>query len=347
MKRDYIFKEFSMTIFDKYQRVTESVKDSVLEENRKLSRQLAESKQSFELLKFVHFDKSINLETLNDIIVGCTGCLYSFMYYLGRIITNLEPNHPAYLQILNNKDKMFNHETFHIYDDFIPDHTVVVYPVSTSQMISQDNQIHNIILIYPSKFVTEEVLDFVQNFMIVNDVLINIVLMREKMYELIETDPLTTLLNRSSWNSNLEYIVNSGEPFFILFIDIDDFKTLNDTYGHQMGDEVLKVSSTWFKNTFRGDDKVFRLGGDEFAVTGRVITSSVAGLYNKLEALNTGFKKAIMDYLGIHLSISIGALITEKPEGIEEIYARVDGLLYEAKEKGRDQINIYSDLNCQ
>lgn len=333
-----------MTTFDKYQRVTENVKDNVLEENRRLTRQLAESRQSFELLKFVHFDKSINLETLNDIIVGCTGCLYSFMYYSDRIITNLEPDHPAYQLILKNKNRMLNHRTLQMYDDFIEDHTVVVYPVSTSQMISVNEQIHNIILIYPSKFVTDEVLEFVKNFMIVNDVLINIVLMREKMYELIETDPLTTLLNRSSWNSNLEYIVQKGAPFFILFIDIDDFKTLNDTYGHPKGDEVLKVGSAWLKNAFRGEDKVFRLGGDEFAVTGRVIPSSVKGLYNKLEKLNAGFKKAIKTFLGIDLSISIGALITENPKDIEEIYTRVDALLYEAKANGRDQINIISDL---
>ena len=70
-----------MNTFDKYQRTAEGIKDSVLEENRLLTRQLAESQQSFELLKFVHFDKSIDLEKLTDIIVGCTGCLYSMMFH--------------------------------------------------------------------------------------------------------------------------------------------------------------------------------------------------------------------------------------------------------------------------
>lgn len=333
-----------MSTFDKYQRTTESVKDSTLEENRRLTRQLAESRQSFELLKFVHFDKSINLDTLNDIIVGCTGCLYSFMYYLDRTITNLDSNHPIYKSILVHKKQLLNHETLFVDYDLIPNHTVVVYPVSTSQMISSESLIHNIILIYPSKFLTDEALEFVKNFMIVNDVLINIVLMREKMYELIETDPLTTLLNRSSWNSNLEWIVKTGEPFFIIFIDIDNFKVLNDTYGHQKGDEVLKVGSAWLKNAFRGEDKVFRLGGDEFAVIGKVNTDTIEGLFYKIENLNKGYRNTIKTFLGIDSRISIGALITEKPKDIEEIYTRVDALLYESKKKGRDQVHIVSDF---
>ncbi|MBF4693535.1 GGDEF domain-containing protein [Fusibacter ferrireducens] len=333
-----------MNMFDKYQRTTESVKDNISEENRKLTRQLAESRQSFELLKFVHFDKTINLEMLNDIIVGCTGCLYSFMYYLDRTITNLDSDHPIYKLISMNKERLLNHETLFVDYDLIANHTVVVYPVSVSQMISSEFLIHNIILVYPSKFVTDEALEFVKNFMIVNDVLINIVLMREKMYELIETDPLTTLLNRSSWNSNLESIVSSGDPFFIIFIDIDNFKVLNDTYGHQKGDEVLKIAGTWLKNAFRDDDKVYRLGGDEFAVTGKVNVHTIEGLFYKFETLTKKYSHTIKMFLGIDSKISIGALITEKPKDIETIYTRVDALLYESKKKGRDQVHIVSDF---
>ena len=77
-----------MNDFEKYKDSPENIKDIVLEENRILSRKLAESQQSFELLKLVHFDRNIDLEKLNDIIIGCTGCLYSMMFYKGIILTN-------------------------------------------------------------------------------------------------------------------------------------------------------------------------------------------------------------------------------------------------------------------
>ncbi len=333
-----------MTTFDKYQRTTEHVKDYILEENRFLTRRLAESQQSFELLKFVHFDKSINLETLNDIIVGCTGCLYSMMFYMDRVITNLGESDLLYRLIVRHKDELMKHEALHVTTSVLPEYTVVVYPVSPSQMLADGNSIRNIILIYPTKFVTDEVLDFVKSFMIVNDVLINIVLMRERMYELIETDPLTKLLNRSSWNDNLERIVKSSRPFFILFIDVDDFKTINDTYGHQKGDEVLSITGAWLKNAFQDEDKVFRLGGDEFAVMGKLYSDNVRGLNYKLEKLNDDYKMAIKTFLGIESSISIGALLTNSGKEIETVYAKVDALLYESKLKGKDKLQILNEL---
>lgn len=334
-----------MTTFDNYQRTTEYVKDHILEENRFLTRRLAESQQSFELLKFVHFDKSINLDTLNDIIVGCTGCLYSMMFYQDRVITNLTEDDMIYRIILRHRKELMSYSELLVSDKILPEYTIVQYPVSPSQMISEQHAIKNIILIYPTKFVTSEVLDFVKSFMIVNDVLINIVLMREKMYELIETDPLTKLLNRSTWNTNLEEIIRESKPFFILFIDIDNFKNLNDSYGHLKGDEVLKITGAWLKNIFRGDDQVYRLGGDEFAVIGKINKESIKGLYHKFEKLNNGYKTAISTFLGIDSTISIGALITEAHKDIETIYSEVDKLLYESKSSGRNKLQILSELN--
>lgn len=335
-----------MSDYDKYQRTAEDIKERVLEENRQLARKLAEKDQSFELVKFVHFDKSIDLETLNDIIIGCTGCLHSMMFYKQRVITNMSTDNPIYNAVLKNKDQIIQGAELLVSETIIPDFTLVMYPVSSSQMLSDSRSfVRNIVLLYPTKFVNQEVLDFVKSFMIVNEVLINIVLTREKMVELIETDPLTKALNRSSWKSTLKQIVQDEFPFFILFIDIDNFKNLNDTLGHQRGDEVLKFTGAWLKNTFRGEDKVFRLGGDEFAVTGRVNMDSTDGLVAKFNTLNADFVTTIKKFLRIDTSVSIGALIVENPLNENDVYTRVDSLLYLSKEKGRNTISIVSDLS--
>lgn len=333
-----------MSTLNNYQYTPEQIKDQILEENRQLTRKLAEAQQSFELLKIVHFDKSINLEVLNDIIIGCTGCLYSMMFYMDIVITNLDSNTKMYQDIINNKERLTCHDSLFVADDIISDFTIVVYPVSVSQMILEQQAIKNIILLYPSSFVTSEVLDFVKSFMLVNDVLINIVISREEMRRLIETDPLTKLLNRSLWNTNLEMMKTEGSPFFILFIDVDNFKTINDTHGHQKGDEVLKAAGDWMRKTFRDVDKVFRLGGDEFAVTGRINGGFIDGFIQKLFTLNEGFTVEIEKTQNIHATISIGALICEKVQNIENLYSRVDDLLYKSKQNGRNTISVISDF---
>lgn len=333
-----------MMDFDKYQRTTEAIKDEVLEENRRLERKLAEKDQSFELVKFVHFDKSIDLEILNDIIIGCTGCLHAFMFLNQRVISNLDREDPLYTMVVMNKGKLLNSQTMQVSSNIIPDYTAVMYPVSSSQLLSDSKSaVTNIVLLYPTKFVNQEVLDFVNSFMIVNEVLINIVMTRDKMVELIETDPLTKTLNRNSWNSTLSQIVDDTHPYFILFLDIDNFKTINDKLGHLRGDDLLKYTGSWLKSVFRGDDRVYRLGGDEFAVTGKVNLGHREGLVAKLNSLNRAYKDMIKQLMGTESSISIGALIIDNPMKADDIYTQADRLLYQSKANGRDTITIVSD----
>lgn len=333
-----------MNDFEKYKDSPENIKDIVLEENRILSRKLAESQQSFELLKLVHFDRNIDLEKLNDIIIGCTGCLYSMMFYKGIVLTNLDKENKMYRCIMNGIDTLATSQGLTVYDTLHEEFTIMCYPVTVSSIhVDKDEKIH-VILIFPKRLVNREVKDFVESFMLVNDVLVNIVISREKMIRLIETDPLTKLLNRSSWNSTLETIVANPESFFILFIDLDNFKMINDTYGHQVGDEILKETGKWLKSVFRDEDRVFRLGGDEFAVTGKINPESAEGFYTKILSLNELFTKSLHAELEVNATISIGALFTKNAEDKDSLYLRVDRLLYQSKEKGRNTISAESDF---
>lgn len=333
-----------MNQFDKYQRTTEHIKDSVLEENRMLARKLAESQQSFELLKFVHFDKSINIETLNDIIVGCTGCLYAFMMSSERIISNADATSSLYQSIYKSKSTFLDIHKLHISNELLDDHTVVVYPIQPSEMLSNFDSVDRVVLVYPNRFFTEETLDFVKSFLIVNDVLINIVLMKEKMYSLIERDPLTHLLNRSSWEATLQKLITDAKSFFVLFMDIDHFKLINDVYGHQVGDEVLVFTSQWLMQHFRLSDNIYRMGGDEFAVTGNIDSEDLSAIEKKLGLMNQYFQKSCYDTFQFDVTLSIGVILTNHADTLEALYKSVDDLLYESKENGRNQITIKYDI---
>lgn len=333
-----------MNEFEKYQRTSELLKDDILKENRLLKRKLAEKDQSFELVKFVHFDKSIDLEKLNDIIIGCTGCLYSMMFYKDRIITNLEEEDSIYKSILDNVDKLSDESELLVLDDLIEDHTIVVHPVAFSEMLVDSKAfVKRIVMIYPNDKMDDYLLSFVKSFMIVNEVLVNIVLTREKMIDLIELDPLTEALNRTSWNMSLKQIISEASPFFVLILDIDNFKDINDSHGHNVGDKLLVLTSEWLKSNFRGEDKIFRLGGDEFAVTGRVNIEFKDRLIEKFERLNAEFKNRAEKELSVNTSISIGAYVATAPISDIDVYAKTDALLYASKEKGRDSISIAED----
>ncbi|MGB3366601.1 MAG: GGDEF domain-containing protein [Acidaminobacteraceae bacterium] len=333
-----------MNEFEKYQRTSELLKEDILTENRLLKRQIAEKDQSFELVKFVHFDKTIDLDKLNDIIIGCTGCLYSMMFYKERVITNLNEEDYIYKSIMSNMKKISNKAELLVLYDLIADYTVVIHPVSSSDMLVDSKAfVKRIIMIYPNDKMDDYLLSFVKSFMIVNEVLVNIVLTREKMIDLIELDPLTEVLNRASWNSSLKQIIDEQKPFFVLMLDVDKFKEVNDTYGHSVGDDILKLTSEWLKSNFRGEDKVFRLGGDEFAVTGRINMEFKDRLIEKFENLNNEFKVKAKKDLNVDTSISIGAYVAKNPINEVDVYAKTDALLYESKVNGRDCISISED----
>ena len=103
-----------------------------------------------------------------------------------------------------------------------------------------------------------------------------------------EHDSLTDLLNRGSFDKILKIYEANGSSFALIIIDVDSFKSINDTYGHAEGDAILKSVAALLVNAFRSVDYVFRIGGDEFAV---IMIDMNSGLQytirNKIDAINS------------------------------------------------------------
>lgn len=334
-----------MNDFERYQMTAEKLKDDILEKNRILTRQLAEKDQSFELVKMVHFNKDVNLQMLNDILIGCTGCLHAMMFSNKITVSDLQPNNPIYQSLMRERERFMKTEELIVDKNLILGFTSVVYPVGVSDLVEGHHHVvRSIVMLYPNKVMNDEVLKFVKSFMIVNEVMINIVLTRERMTELIETDPLTKAFNRLAWRENLKRYLYGGAPFYIMLIDLDNFKMINDTYGHPKGDDVLKFTVAWLKSTVRADDKVFRLGGDEFAVTGIIDPLEKNTLLEKMTSLNASYIAYMKKFLGLEATISLGLLITKSGQTEEDIFAKVDHLLYQSKSSGRNTITLQNEL---
>lgn len=159
-----------------------------------------------------------------------------------------------------------------------------------------------------------------------------------------ERDSLTGLYNKGTaeqmTKSFLEEESRKGVCHAFIIVDLDHFKTINDSYGHQYGDEVLRRTAAILKETFRVDDIEGRLGGDEMAVLMKNVPSTDC-VKEKLELVRQRFLKISEDKADITASIGV-SFFREHGEDYKELYRTADIALYRAKEEGRNRYIIYS-----
>ncbi|ALO36247.1 sensory box diguanylate cyclase [Colwellia sp. MT41] len=152
-------------------------------------------------------------------------------------------------------------------------------------------------------------------------------------------DELTKVKNRKAYNLKIKALLAGFEryqtPFAIISIDIDDFKKINDNFGHDIGDKVLQSFSALIENHIRQTDHLFRVGGEEFVILSESKTKiDTIKLAEKLR--QTVASKTLMP--GINITISLGICAVIKGDCANSIAKRVDSLLYQAKTNGKNNI---------
>lgn len=157
------------------------------------------------------------------------------------------------------------------------------------------------------------------------------------------TDALTGLNNRPFLEKKLGELINDDHSGTLFMIDLDNFKKMNDTYGHMVGDEVLKTFAEVLKMFARKDDILCRLGGDEFVTFYTDLTDREIVAQKATDIIRIfSDKMGAMGYGGI-VSVSIGAKITLGEESFEELYDRADKTLYLVKNGGKNAYRIYDE----
>lgn len=169
---------------------------------------------------------------------------------------------------------------------------------------------------------------------------------RDYLENQAEHDSLTSLLNRRAYDEICEELSYSENPLAYILIDVDDFKKVNDTLGHEMGDKVLRFVSGVMKEHFRHGDFVFRLGGDEFAVIMNEISPKEKHVIeDKLEDLLMVLKKQSDEGLPV-VTLSMGVAFSEK--GFQEsLYHDADKALYETKKRGKNGFSFFYNTENQ
>lgn len=177
-------------------------------------------------------------------------------------------------------------------------------------------------------------------FLIITHTIFGLKTALEKHRELAGTDPLTSVANRRAFydlaNMELNKARRYQTPISVLYLDIDDFKQINDHFGHHIGDTLLRAVAEAIKKNIRAIDIVARFGGDEFGIllagTGAESAALVARkLKQKLQAL-------IQDK-GWSVTLSVGAVTFEiLPDSVDEMINAADCQMYQAKKNGKNRI---------
>lgn len=158
------------------------------------------------------------------------------------------------------------------------------------------------------------------------------------------TDGLTGVANRRFAEMNLTHRMSDltafNVPFGLLFLDIDDFKKFNDTYGHDVGDRVLIMVAATIANILRKMDLVSRWGGEEFVV---ILPNVDAGKLSEVaERIRRFIEKSWITVDGeeLRVTVSLGGAMASPEDSLETLVKRADGKMYESKRMGRNRVTI-------
>ena len=171
------------------------------------------------------------------------------------------------------------------------------------------------------------------------------------LYDLAMHDSLTKLPNREMFSKVASNILKEAKEknkiFALLFLDLDNFKDINDQHGHLAGDRFLQALSQRLRNTIRHSDIASRFGGDEFVVLLRDIKTVEGTKKITQNIANTISKPFIINGKRIHVSASIGVSFYSHNENIDSLLKNADRAMYKAKKDGKNRIRISFQVNTR
>jgi diguanylate cyclase (GGDEF)-like protein len=169
-----------------------------------------------------------------------------------------------------------------------------------------------------------------------------------QLHDLASHDPLTRVLNAGAYyracDQQIHASQRANQPFAVLFIDLDHFKSINDTYGHAVGDDVLRAVAQTLQANVRRSDVVGRIGGEEFSVF--LPNTQVKGAELLAENLRVAIESIHIEVDGVRLKITASIGVAAKrfdDETMQAIQQHADQAMYEAKRGGRNRVSTFDD----
>lgn len=162
-----------------------------------------------------------------------------------------------------------------------------------------------------------------------------------------QQDELTETMGRAFFTQYTEQLISESQDFSFLMMDLDNFKNINDTYGHTIGDEVLKETANVLRATLRNSDCICRIGGDEFAIILSEVTDTMQLLDITARIRENLNSMKLNGRTQFPVCCSIGICINNSQrrcESFHEIYAAADRAMYNAKHNGKNRMMFAGDI---
>jgi len=302
------------------------------------------------------FNKDQNILNCSDLFLS-----ESQQHQSGAIITS--ENHPHYFNALKNGEEFVIHDARNDErtKEFINNYFELenIYSV-LNVPIGYNNQILGVICyekINQKKTWTPDELDFANS--VVNAISLSLEIkqrqqaqdelkaQKEKLHHIAHHDSLTNLPNRFLFNDRLNQAIKQAQrnnsKISVLFIDLDHFKGINDSMGHNAGDELLIKVAERLKNKIRQTDTLARLGGDEFTIILDDMQSNNAIVTITQSLLKSMEEPFLLSDQSLYITLSIGAAIyPEDGDTSEELIKNADAAMYQAKDDGRNTYQFYN-----
>ena len=180
--------------------------------------------------------------------------------------------------------------------------------------------------------------DYLESWQLRRALLLSVSLLQEKIGRLnrqAQSDPLTGLANRRAMQDTLTLWLESRKTIAVISLDIDHFKRVNDSFGHDVGDETLRAVAELMRQNSRPTDLLCRVGGEEFVWL--LPDSSISAATDIAERLRRSIASAAFETVG-HITVSLGVALWRSGSSMDDVFQKADKLLYRAKQQGRNQI---------
>jgi len=337
--------------FETYQNFAESTIQIVSEKNTKLEKRLDNLTNIVEISKYINSNISDPnlISMINDMIIGILGVTYSsiYLFEFDQLVVKATNSDEVDLN-LKFKDhfvelsegKLFILNSKGVKDeDLIKDkiHSIIGIPINLRDKFTGYIIVEHTLW----NFFSQEHVNFISS--IANQIAIAIEnsLLYAKVKESSIRDPLLGIYNRKYFFDTIEdkLLKNEATQFAIVMMDIDDFKKINDIYGHQAGDEILlSVTKTINENLYE-EDIVARYGGEEIVIyIDEVQNYNI--VYNRIDNIRKEITNIISKSKNVKIPItaSFGISYYKGNKSLDKVVKTADILLYKAKESGKNRV---------
>ncbi len=291
-----------------------------------------------------HYDADFSVVLLNDE----HGSSYA-AYVGGNAVPNLKPLEGLAGPMINKWiNGLETHPDFMSDDDFVD-----LNAPRVKKILNKKFGIYNFVVSHIKDATGNLVgLLFLNNFKLISrsHLLVHIVaknisdyLAKIGMYEKTQLEPLTKLTNKVATENQINELLSEGKTGSLFIIDIDNFKRINDTFGHLAGDQTIVEFSNVLKKIFRTTDIIGRVGGDEFMVFTPDLTSHDSVTMKAYQILKSHLYQN-NEKITAEINVSIGICrVSEECNTFEALYEKADYALYVSKKNGKNQYHIYAN----